>query len=136
MNHLKIKTKKETATGFIALMSAIIISAILLLIVTNLSLTGFYRRSNVLDSELKEKSSALAEACIESARLILATDNSFIGNDTVNVGIEICDYKISSGGKIVAHGVAKNAHTFYEAVVNTNIKTIPIISFKELAISP
>ena len=62
---------KKRNKGFVALMSAIIISVILLLIITNLSLTAFYSRSDVLDSELKDRSSALAEACVDTAILKL-----------------------------------------------------------------
>ena len=37
--------------GFVALTSVVIISAILLLVATSLSLSGFYGRFNILESE-------------------------------------------------------------------------------------
>ena len=83
----------ETQKGFIALMSAVIISIILLLIATNLSLTSFYGRSNILDSELKERSSALAEACADTALLKLANDPSYappVGGEPVAVDDDEC----------------------------------------------
>lgn len=58
--------------GFIALMSAIIISAVLLLVVTTSSFTGFYTRLNVLDTELKARSFAAADACASVALFELA----------------------------------------------------------------
>lgn len=58
--------------GFIALMTAIIISVVLLTIVTTSSFTGFYGRFNVLDAELKSRSAAAADACADMALLKLA----------------------------------------------------------------
>ena len=120
-------------TGFIALMSAIIISVILLLVTTTLSLNGFYSRSNILDSEMKEKSAWLANACLEKARLILATNPSATGKATIPIG---CDYEIKTGGIILAHAVAGNAHTYYRVVVDVNKDAIPINSFTELSAAP
>ena len=78
-------------SGFVALISAIIISVILLLIVTNLSLTGFYDRSNILDGELKERSAALAEACADTALLKITTDPVYNPtNEIVPVGSDTC----------------------------------------------
>ena len=73
---------KKNPKGFIALMSAIIISAILLLVVVSSSFTGFYGRLNILDSELKERSLASAEACVDEAILNLANDPNYVGNAT------------------------------------------------------
>src|SRR3989338_4446979 len=80
-----ISQKIKTNSGFAALMSAIIISAILLLIATNLSFIGFYSRSDILDSELKERSSALAEACVDTALLELANNPNYAGDEAIIV---------------------------------------------------
>ncbi|HEV7701926.1 MAG TPA: hypothetical protein VGO63_00555 [Candidatus Paceibacterota bacterium] len=78
-------------SGFIALISAIIISAVLLLVVVNGSFSNFYSRSNILDFELKQKSSALAEACVDSAVLKLANSPVYTGNETISVsGNDTC----------------------------------------------
>jgi hypothetical protein len=63
--------------GFIALMSAIIISTALLLISTTGSLTGFATRFNSLNTEFKERSYALAEACVAETLLKLANDPTY-----------------------------------------------------------
>lgn len=62
----------RNSQGFIALMSAIIISAVLLTIVATSSWGGFYKRSNGLDAELKARSVAAADACVAAALLSLA----------------------------------------------------------------
>lgn len=65
--------------GFIALMSAIIISAILLIVATTGGLTGFYERANILDAELKDRSAATADACADQALLLIANDSTYTG---------------------------------------------------------
>ena len=83
--------KTKTKSGFIALISAIIISIILLLVVTNLSLTGFFSRSNVLDRELKKRSEALAEACADTAIFKLTNDSTYNpSNEIVSVDTDDC----------------------------------------------
>jgi hypothetical protein len=89
-----IKHKIKKNTGFIALMSAIIISAILLLITINLSKNSFSGRLNILDSEYKERSVALAEACVDTALLKLANNSAYTGNQTITVsGGDTCIIK-------------------------------------------
>lgn len=51
--------------GFIALISTIIISTILLVVVVAGSMTGFTTRFNMLDAESKQRSAALADACVD-----------------------------------------------------------------------
>lgn len=68
---------KNKNNGFIALITSIIISAVLLVVATNLSLTGFYARSNILDFELKEISFNLAEACVDTAILKIINNPAY-----------------------------------------------------------
>ncbi|MEK7564052.1 MAG: hypothetical protein AAB510_00585 [Patescibacteria group bacterium] len=85
-------TKNRHNSGFVALMSAIIISIVLLLITTNLGFTGFYSRSNILDNEFKKRSSSLAEACIDTAILKLANNSSYTGSENQTIsGSNTCN---------------------------------------------
>jgi len=83
-------------SGFIALISAIIISALLLTLAVTIGLTGIFGRFNILDSESKERSLALAEACADTVILKLSVDQDYvltaadhnitvIGSDTCNI---------------------------------------------------
>jgi len=76
---------KNHQRGFIALISAIITSAVLLIIAVALSLSSFYGRYNVLDTELKKMSVGLAEACVEQGLLMLATNTNNPATTTVEV---------------------------------------------------
>ncbi len=88
------------ARGFIALMSAIIISAILMTVVISGSLMGFNSRFNVLDAESKARSSALADACVDVLLLRLA--NREVVTDLVLVGSESCQITGSNPYQIQA----------------------------------
>lgn len=80
-------------SGFIALISAIIISVVLLAIAATLSLSGFYTRFNILDSEYKKRSLGLAEACAETALLDLANNINYTlqaSDGSVPVGTDTC----------------------------------------------
>ena len=70
--------------GFIALMSAIVISILLLAITLSLGFSGFFARFNILDSESKERSSALAEACVDSAILKISQDINYAPTPAFN----------------------------------------------------
>lgn len=71
--------------GYIAIASAVIISALLLTIVSALSLSMYFVRFNIYDSFAKERSRALAESCADTAMLKLRQSSSYNGNETVTV---------------------------------------------------
>ena len=73
--------------GFVALITAIILSLILIVITVTLNQSGFFTRSILVDSENKERSVGLAEACVDVAILRLANDPTYAGGaPSVNVG--------------------------------------------------
>lgn len=65
---------RSTTSGFVALMSVVIISAILLTLVFTLGLSSFFNRFDALDAENKRISLGLAEACVNVAMLKIAQD--------------------------------------------------------------
>lgn len=134
------KNPNNKSSGFIALFSIILISFILFLISVNLSFYSFSTRFNILDSESKLKSKALAESCLELGRLALAIDNNFLVNDIViDIDENNCNYSILSSPPyptIMSHGVVNNAHTYLEVNVDTSTPSILMISYKELSAFP
>ncbi|OGI94361.1 hypothetical protein A3A03_03420 [Candidatus Nomurabacteria bacterium RIFCSPLOWO2_01_FULL_40_18] len=118
--------------GFMALISVVIISAILLLVAISLSNTSFYGRSNILDSELKEKSSALAEACVDVAILKLTDNSSYSPIDEfVNVGSEKCTIdSISVGNPKIIKVMADYQHYITKLEIEID-SDLSIIRFEE-----
>ena len=117
-------------------MSAVVISILLLSITVGLGFSGFFGRFNILDSESKERSLALAEACGDTAIVNIAMDPDYDpDDDLVAVDSDFCT--IISVSPFV--GIEKTIKT--QACVNkstTNLeikinKTFGVTSWKELA---
>lgn len=80
--------------GYIAIVSAIVISVLILAVTLTLGFTGFFGRFNILDAESKERSSALAEACADNAILKLSNDKDYVlvaADHTIAVGTDTCN---------------------------------------------
>ncbi len=76
--------------GYIALVSALVLSLIVIAVTFAVSLSGFLSRFNILASYTKESSAALAEACVETARLKLIQSSSYAGNEIIAIGTGTC----------------------------------------------
>ena len=123
--------KKDKKDGFVALITAIILSAILLIVTTTLNQTSFFTRSILLDSEYKERSAALAEACVDVARLKLANNPTYPGNEpSIPVGSELCEIKPISGNTIEAKGIYRESVTNLRVIFNPS--DISIVSWEEI----
>ena len=86
-----LKSVMPRKNGFIALITAIVLSVILLTVAVALNQIGFLTRSEVLDSEYKNRSFALAEACVDTALLKLAGNPSYSGGEpSIAVGSDAC----------------------------------------------
>jgi hypothetical protein len=107
--------------GFLALMSAIIISAVLAVVVFSVSFAGFMTRFNILDSEYKARSYVLAEGYAGNALIILAQglalnpSYSGTGGNVAISGTTADYYSVSiTGGSAVtinSHSVVQGATT-------------------------
>lgn len=83
--------KQSLQNGFMALISTIIISVILLSMAVSLNFTNFYTQSNTLDSELKETSFNLAESCVNIGLLkLIQNPNYHPDNELVNINSNTC----------------------------------------------
>ena len=118
--------------GFIALLTAILLSLILIIITTTLNQTSFFTRSMLLDAEYKERSAALAEACVDIARLKIANDPTYPGNESsISIGSDICQIR-----PIISNTIETRA-TSSESVTNLRVVISPypnlsIVSWEEI----
>ncbi|HVV39082.1 MAG TPA: hypothetical protein VHD31_02030 [Candidatus Paceibacterota bacterium] len=110
--------KLHKQKGFIALTSAVIISAVLLTLATTVSATSFFSRFNALNSEYKRTSLGLAESCVNATLLKIAQGYGYtltadpayqagIGVP-VKVGSNTCTVKAAS---YVSAGTGKRLYT-------------------------
>jgi hypothetical protein len=133
-------TKNKNVTnqqGYIALMSAIIISAVLLDITFATSASGYFLRFNGLDQEYKRRSRELAEACKNIILLQLAEGSDSIMAQTVMVGNENCfiitvrrNVPVAGDITIQTRGVVRQAVTNLQVVVAAS--NFSLISWEEL----
>lgn len=128
----KSKNKKEE--GFIALITAIALTLILLVVTVTLNQSGSLTRSTLLESEYKERSSALAEGCVDTALLKLAADPGYTGPETIMIGNDPCDIRpiTQSAGQstIETKAVFQQATTNLRVVINTS--DLSIVSWNEV----
>lgn len=122
--------------GFIALISTVIISAILLTVIVAGSLTGFNSRFNVFDAESKERSHALADACVDIVLIRLSYDATYGGPETIPVGDDECQVvgtvdPISNPRVYKLKGGFQDAHT--NLLVTIEVNTLEISSWQEVA---
>jgi hypothetical protein len=77
--------------GFIALLSVIIVSIILLGLALSSSTIAFYARFNVLDQESYAEAQSLARSCASTALLQLTQNYNYTATDlSVSYGLEQC----------------------------------------------
>jgi hypothetical protein len=80
---------KKSERGFVALVSALVISAILITLTFSVSSSSFYARFDALGGENKRISLGLAESCINVALLALATSTAPTTYTPVNLVVHV-----------------------------------------------
>ena len=119
--------------GFIALTSVIIISAILLVVAVSGSLSGIFERFNALDAELKNRSLAAANACVEEARLLLAGDQSYAGTARYTLNsLDSCRVTVSGSSPKLLMVEATSSDAVTNLLVTVDINTLGITSWQEV----
>lgn len=108
--------------GFVALMSAIVLSAVLIAVTVALNQAGFFARSALLDSEYKERSAALAEACANVALLKLAADPAYAGGETLVLQSDSCRIRPTRiNSPIAGENTIETSAVFQEASTTLRI---------------
>jgi hypothetical protein len=134
---MKYKTQRlkmpRARCGYVAIMSALIITAIIVVMMIGLGQVAYLNRANISEAHFKEKSRALSEACVNTALLKLVASSSYAGNETIAVASDTC--KIvgvvsSSTGRIVTtQGQYQNSYTNLKITVATS--TVLVIGWEE-----
>ncbi len=136
-----MERNKKFNKGFIALVSVILISFVLITFAVSIGLSGFLGRLNQLESEFKEQSIASAEACVEKAIADLVAGNPTTGAVTFGGGAYTCtivsitaDTPNAGETTIKSQGVYKNSYTNLVVVVDST--TQAVLSWREYATMP
>jgi len=128
-------TMDKSQQGYIALISVIIISVVLILLSVSLATSGFFTRFNVLDAESKQQSNWLTESCVNLAVLHLAEGSTGIGN--INVGSRSCNIvsvtnnsPLTGQVTILAKAITAQAVANLQVIINST--DFSLVSWQEL----
>lgn len=122
--------------GFVALMSVVIISAILLVLVFTLGASSFFNRFDALDAENKRVSLGLAEACVNVGMLRIAQANYTSGTIVVD-GSKTCKIcLLTPGGLIQTRAVYNGAYTNLQVAINNIPGSYDVTSWIESPTGP
>lgn len=88
----------ENKTGYIALISVIILGAIGLAIATSLLLLGLGSSRTSFAVEQSDMAKGLANACAEQGLLRIKKESGYVGTTTINFGNNSCSYEIQNPG--------------------------------------
>ncbi len=125
----------QKTAGYIAIITSLIFAAVLTLVITAVGLVSFVNRVTISSAHFKERSRALAEACVDAALLKLVSSSSYAGNETIVVASDTCNIisvAASSTGKIIsAQGVFQHSYTNLQVTVSTGT-TVAIVSWQEV----
>lgn len=143
---------QQNQNGFIALISVIVIFAILLVLASLIAFSSFFTRFNVLDFENKKVSVSLAEACAESALVNLAKDQTYSpsnlcvsvnGTDTCGGAAntktcKICSITVVSPNNfsIVTRAAYNKTYTNLTVAANLGASNFTITSWDETLTTP
>lgn len=127
-------TLKNNQAGYIALGSAIIISALLLALTFTVSTSGVYARFNILNFEHKKRSSALADACIDATLLRLAQNAAYVGSETIFIGSDTCQIGaiILTSGTYTIFANAQFQRSVTRLKVTASSPYLGVISWQEV----
>lgn len=128
----------HTPNGYVALMSALIVSVVLVVLSVSISTAGLYARFDAADAEYKQRSSYLAESCIAAALVNIDQNAAYVptaGGETLFVGDDTCTLVsvITSGGQVII----ESKGTFRDAVTNLKVVvmsgSLHLVSWEELS---
>lgn len=130
---MPLLNNKKINSGYIALVSAIIMTVILILVSIVISHSSFGGRFDSQILESKDKSYNLARGCLDHAKLKLA-QGSYSGDEVIAVGTDFCaidPISIESGNTIIT-SKATVGNTTTQLKLTVDSPTLRIVSLEEI----
>lgn len=83
--------------GYIALLTVLVLMAVMLALIASISTAVFVNRGNEYDAQTKETAYSLAYGCLDHAQYKLSVDPGYVGNEVVSMGTYQCSIGTISG---------------------------------------
>lgn len=133
--------RRADSRGFVAIVSALIISAVLLSVVIGSAAGSFYARQDTFDRSQAVSARMLAASCVQAALLALATSSDPLAFSIVDrpvaideAGTQTCiiDSLSPESGTVSIHAHAAVSNTYSSiAIVVTMPPSLKILSWTE-----
>lgn len=123
-------------SGYIALMTVLIVGAASLASVTILLLTGAESQKQVLNKQNSVHAQKGADACGEEALQVLHDNTSFVGSGNLTLGNTSCNYTVTnSGGATRSISISATENSVVRKIqinVTINPSNISISSWQDI----
>ncbi len=120
--------REDARGGYIAVISAVIITAIVITVSFMLSNSNYLGRFDTQFSEMRETAKNAARGCLEHARLKLAESASYSGSEVVTIGSSTCSIlpiEVQGNEKIIkAHAEINLQRANLRLRVDKNLETV------------
>lgn len=138
--HFTMKKRSGTCynkTGYITLISVLIVGVIGVAIATSLILLGLGMSRTSFALEQSNQAKALANTCIEEALQQIRDSTPFTGTDNLTLGQGTCAYTVTNNGgqnrTITSSGTVGTIIRKVEVIIDTINPQINITSWQEVA---
>lgn len=111
-------------SGFIAIVSVVIIAAILMAISLALSMSGFFARANIGDAEYYDRAVTVAEGCADDSLIAMESGTPYAGSCPLTVS--------TSGTQKTIQTTAMIQSAVANIQVTVNATTLAIISWEQV----
>lgn len=136
MNQSKIFNNRQS--GFVALTTLLVISAVVLAISISVTLIGISNLQNSLDLKRKNELNVISKGCVEEALLQIRNDSAYLGVANFPIGNGFCTISVSGTGldrtvniEAKINGIMSYTKR-YQVILKTSGKSVSIISYNEV----
>lgn len=128
-------SKNEQSKGFIALISVLVVGAIVIAIALSLLLLGIGNSRTSFAIEQSYQAKSLANACVEEALQKIRDSTPFTGGGNLAFGRGACAYTVTSQGAqnrtIIASGAVGTIIRKVKVIINKINPDIIVVSWQE-----
>lgn len=129
--------KIHNQQGIVALMTVLIIGAIILVISLGMTFRSVQESDTSLDEELSYKAFVMATSCMEQALLSLSDDSTYVGNQTLVIGAYSCTIATITGNensRVIQTSSTVNGYTRRLSVNVSNVNPpLQVSSWQEVS---
>lgn len=120
--------------GYVAIVSALILVALLSIIALALSSSALFTRYNTQVLNARKNSEFLSDSCLQIAMLKLAASSSYAGNETQTIGSSTCQILpiVTLGSNKILEALASSSDSSVDLKLTIDATTFTKVSLEEI----